>query len=141
MICGIGIDSVDIARFNDWSDYPPKKLLKIFSGHEIDYCLKNPKKSAERFSARFAAREAFFKAFCSMKPNHKIPFLTVCKSIWLESKKGHPPQMHVDWHALSVDCAPKVWISITHTGALATVIAIIETSQHTPLTKESKPRY
>lgn len=126
MILGIGIDSVEIARFQDWADYSRQKLLKMFSEHEIDYCLTNPKKSAERFAARFAVREAFYKAFCQMATGHKIPFLTLCRLIWLESDEGQPPVLHVDWQALSVCPEPKTWVSVTHTTEIATVQIIIE---------------
>ena len=130
MILGIGIDSVNIKRFEPWHNYNHEELLKILSEHEIKYCLENPRKSAERFAARFAAREAFFKAFCQMTPEHNIPFLTICQLIWIKSAKGRPPQLNVNWQALStfLNPTPKTWISITHTAAAATVIAILEHS-------------
>lgn len=65
MILGIGIDSVEIERFAHWHTYSPKQLKRLFSQEEIDYSLSNPIKTAERFAARFAAKEAFYKALCA----------------------------------------------------------------------------
>jgi len=126
MILGIGIDSTEISRFTKWAARPRQELLKIFSEHEIEYCLANPKKSTERFAARFAAREAFYKAFCQMVPGHKIPFLTLCKAIWIESTENQPPRLKAGWKELSIENYPKTWISITHTASEATAIIVLE---------------
>lgn len=129
MIKGIGIDSTEIARFKEWATRPKPELLKILSEQEIDYCLNTPAKTAERFAARFATKEAFFKAFGQMAPGNKIPFLTLCKAIWLESAENQPPKLNVDWKQLLVENPPKVWISITHTETTATAMAVLESAQ------------
>ena len=85
MIIGIGIDAVAIDRFNTWHTYPQEKLLRIFSEQEISYCLNNKQKSAERFAARFAAREAFFKALGQKKDWH---------SVWVEKETSGKPTLH-----------------------------------------------
>ncbi len=61
MIYGIGTDLIEVGRVK-------KQLLKengfkqkIFSSNEISYC-ESKAKPAEHFAARFAAKEAFFKA-------------------------------------------------------------------------------
>ena len=61
MIKGIGIDSVEVARFAHWYSYPHASLRRIFSNTEIDYCLARTAQSSAHFAARFAAREAFLK--------------------------------------------------------------------------------
>lgn len=62
MIFGIGIDTVSIPRISGLIDrYGRRFLVKIFSDKEIDEGLKR-RDSAQFFAARFAAREAFFKA-------------------------------------------------------------------------------
>lgn len=71
MVLGIGIDSVDIARFEQWHTYSHKKLLRVFSPAEIAYSLENPTKSAERFAVRFAAKEALFKALTPLRYIHQ----------------------------------------------------------------------
>src|SRR5437660_10642865 len=90
MILGIGVDTVDIQRFALWNSYSRKKLLRIFSPQEIDYCLSNQQKSAERFAARFAAREALYKALSYAYPHKKIPFLTLCRCTIITKIDGRP---------------------------------------------------
>ena len=121
MILGIGIDSVEIARFAQWHTYSQKQLLRIFSQPEIEYCLAVPLKSAERFAVRFAAREALFKAYSSWQPDHKIPFLTFCTAITIAKKNGVPTPI------LSGQLAQcKALLSLTHTATTATAFAILE---------------
>ncbi len=60
MILGIGIDIIEVARISKSIQRKGFKE-KIFSKLEIDYCEKKAN-MAERFAARFAAKEAFLKA-------------------------------------------------------------------------------
>jgi len=131
MIAAIGIDSVEIERFKTWSSLPEDKLLKIFSEKEINYCLSNSKKSAERFSARFAVKEAFFKALSIIESSNKIPFLEICKHIIvIHGKNGHP-MLNINWNNLienkqNSQTQYKTFLSITHTKKYATAIVIVE---------------
>ena len=121
MILGIGIDSVEVARFAHWHNYLPKHLLRVFSQSEIDYCLSVSAKSAERFAGRFAAREALYKAYSSWQPDHQIPFLTFCKAITIIKKNGAPMPI------LDSRLAPcNAFLSLTHTATTATAFAILE---------------
>lgn len=121
MILGIGVDSVEIARFAHWHTYSAKQLLRIFSHEEIDYCLSVPSKSAERFAVRFAAREALFKAYCAWQPDHRIPFLSFCNAVTIIKKKGIPEVVIDDQLP---EC--KITISLTHTRTIATAFVILE---------------
>jgi|SRR5690606_31235858 len=126
MILGIGVDSVEIQRFAHWHTYSHKKLLRIFSQQEIEYCLQQPNKSAERFAVRFAAREAFFKAICAAFPNISFPFLTLCKYVSVEKQKGRPILVF-DWKSIGIECnACSLHIALTHTDSTATAFVIIE---------------
>lgn len=95
MIMGIGTDLVEILRFTDWHLKPEKSLIRLFHPQEISYCIRDEKKSAARFAARFGAREALWKALSSYYPNHHMPFLTFCKNNWV-SKEKEIPQMIID---------------------------------------------
>jgi len=127
MIAGIGIDAIDINRFSDWHNYPQKKLLRVFTPEEIVYCLTVPAKTAERFAARFAAKEAFYKAFSSTEPQHNVPFLTLCKAIRIHSSGSGKPELRVAWQILNTTPL-KSFISLTHTPTTATAIVILENS-------------
>ncbi len=59
MIIGIGTDIIEIARVAKAIE-KIEFVNKVFTAHEIAYC--ESKKKAENFAARFAAKEAFFKA-------------------------------------------------------------------------------
>ncbi|GMU18927.1 MAG: hypothetical protein AMXMBFR12_01190 [Candidatus Babeliales bacterium] len=127
MIVGIGIDSIEIARFAQWYTYSQKQLLRVFSHEEIAYCLLVTAKSAERFAVRFAAREALFKAYSAWQPDHKIPFLKFCKAVTI-SKKNDIPFVTIDAQIITANYT--ILISLTHTTTTATAFAILENSAH-----------
>lgn len=59
---GIGIDIVDIEKFNEIKfEKKPEFYKKIFSPSEISYCLKY-KNPYERFAGKFAIKEATIKS-------------------------------------------------------------------------------
>lgn len=60
MIIGIGTDIAEVPRIAKSIENKSFKV-KVFSASEIAYCETKANK-AERFAARFAAKEAFFKA-------------------------------------------------------------------------------
>jgi len=63
MIVGIGIDIVEISRFKKARKKWGKHFIgKIFTPREIDYSKKR-RLQDQHFAARFAAKEAVFKAF------------------------------------------------------------------------------
>jgi len=64
MIIGTGIDIVSVGRITHLIDrYGRRFLAKVFTQHEIDAGLALAGTARDRFfAARFAAREAFFKA-------------------------------------------------------------------------------
>ncbi len=57
----VGVDLIEIERIEKLLDkYGEKFLKRIYTDHEIDYCTK--KKNKGSFAARFATKEAVFKA-------------------------------------------------------------------------------
>lgn len=124
---GIGIDSVEIERFKEWHTYSEKSLRRIFSPSEIVYCLAVQAKSAERFAARFAVREAFLKALSSAYPTIKFSLLTVCKAIEITKTSYGAPQALINWKLLNLsESNINCHISWTHTQLIATAIVMIE---------------
>ena len=61
MVKGIGIDMIEVERIKKTAEKNPKFLEKIFTSNEVSYCLKKRNKY-QHLAARFAAKEAFFKA-------------------------------------------------------------------------------
>ena len=61
MIPGIGIDIIEVDRVKKSIETIEGFKEKIFSEGEIAYC-ESKKKKFEHYAARFAAKEAYFKA-------------------------------------------------------------------------------
>lgn len=130
MIRGIGIDTVEIARFKDWHTHSRTSLERVLSAEEIDYCLSCPAKSAERFAARFAAREAMLKALGSAYPEFKIPLLTLCRHIIIKKTSHGSPFIKARWQVLLPHTpVPECHISLSHTQNVATALIILESSK------------
>lgn len=61
MIYGIGIDSIEVARLGKSLGAEKGLKEKLFTSREIEYC-DSKRKGVRNYAARFAAKEAFFKA-------------------------------------------------------------------------------
>lgn len=61
MIFGVGIDLIEVERVAEKISKESGFKKLVFSPAEIDYCEPKAKKY-EHYAARFAAKEAFFKA-------------------------------------------------------------------------------
>lgn len=61
MVQGIGIDIIEVARLKKMVEKGNRFIEKVFTETEIDYC-RGKYKQEIHFAARFAAKEAFFKA-------------------------------------------------------------------------------
>lgn len=125
MIAGIGVDIVEIARFNTWHRYADKRLLRIFTEHEIAYCRAIECKTAERLAVRFAAKEAFYKAFSQARPQHGLPFLTLCKALEVRNASSGAPSLQVAWDLLGYP-ALITHISLSHSSTQAVAMVILE---------------
>ena len=64
MIYGIGVDIIQVSRIQHLIDkYGAKFLTRVFTPYEIDYSEGRAKTRYQHYAARFAAKEALFKAF------------------------------------------------------------------------------
>ena len=61
MIIGIGTDIFEVERIKTKIEKQPSLIEGIFTDNEINYC-NQFKNKAQRFAARYAAKEAFLKA-------------------------------------------------------------------------------
>lgn len=61
MIFGIGTDIIEVERIDRLVGKGDAFRNKVFTENEIEYCERS-KHKAERYAARFAAKEALFKA-------------------------------------------------------------------------------
>jgi len=119
----VGIDSIDIYRFNHWISFSHKKLLRIYSHEELSYCCAVPIKTAERLAVRFAAKEAFYKAIFPLlrKP---LSVFTVAKQCSVSYTAQGNPELLVTWSKLEI--TPRnLSLSLTHSTTIATAIVIV----------------
>ncbi len=64
MIYGVGVDIIEVARVQRMIDKFGNKFLKrMFTANEVGYSEERPKSKFQHYAARFAAKEALFKAF------------------------------------------------------------------------------
>jgi|WetSurMetagenome_2_1015567.scaffolds.fasta_scaffold1142893_1 phosphopantetheine--protein transferase-like protein len=137
MIRGIGIDSVKISRFDSWSQASEKRLFRVFSIEETRDCIVRGKGyDSSKLAARFAAKEAFFKALSATlvslgKTQHTFSLLSVCALCQVAKPVWGVPTLAVDWHgieALIKEPLPKlsVQLSVAHEGEYAMAFVVIE---------------
>ena len=135
MILGTGIDIIDIQRFAQWHTKPQDELLRVFSKEEITYCIhKNSDLTAERFAVRFAAKEAFYKAYHAMlatvqAPNQ--PLLTIQKEVSVTHLTNGAPALIVNWDKLLPEeiASPRVHVSLSHAQLQAVAMVVLEQSK------------
>ena len=124
MILGIGIDLIEVARIEaSYERFGERFLRRILHPNEITYCLSY-KKPGPFLAARFAAKEAISKAFGTG---------IGAQLGWQDMEVGRKPsgEPFVILHGagdqlLKSRGGRTVLISLSHTQAHATAVAILE---------------
>jgi len=124
MIYGIGIDLIEVERVKKSIEEIVGFKEKIFTSKEISYCESKSRKF-EHFAARFAAKEAFFKAIGTGWRNG-LAF----NEIEVVNDNLGKPEMR--FYGKSDDLHRKkkfksVNVSISHLKEIASAVVIIET--------------
>ena len=105
MILGIGVDITQISRFISWPEHGTQRLHHVFSEQELEAIKAfDHQQKVQFFASRFAAKEAFFKAFSSAlvrlkiheQTPHGFDFLFACKHIIIQPGTFDIPQVIVD---------------------------------------------
>ncbi len=121
----VGIDLVEVARFAHWHRYSRTQLARIFSEEEINYCLLDLTRSAERFAVRFAAREACYKAISQLLST-SLSFLTFCSLMCVKTRGGIPQIKLAKEHPLLQSLATaNTTLSLSHTATTACAVVIV----------------
>jgi holo-[acyl-carrier protein] synthase len=114
MIIGVGIDIIDVKRVKNLAEKNPRFLEKIFTPAEISYCLGKRNKY-QHLAARFAAKEAFFKA---------IGRRTAWREVELFNRASGKPELEIKAkQRLSIE---KAHVSISHLEEYAVAAVILE---------------
>jgi len=102
MIDGIGIDVVDIARFQESLERTPSLREKLFTESERD-------KPVQSLAARFAAKEALYKA---LSPEHGLHW--------------HKPDFLFRGQIADLVDGASVHLSLSHDAGIASAMVVIE---------------
>jgi len=125
MIVGIGTDLVDVARLQSaGTRYGTRFFRRVFTSAEIVYCESRPRKYTH-YAARFAAKEAAFKALGRGWPHGGLSWT----EIEVLPAEGGRPDLHLYGaaeqraHSLGVR---KAHVSLSHTDETALAEVILE---------------
>ncbi len=124
MIIGIGVDIVEIERFRKVIErLKDRFILRVFTHQEQQFCLKH-RDPVPHFAARFAAKEALFKALGTGWA-HGITWLDA------EVRRGAqgPPTMVLYGEAQRISSAKgihRVHLSLSHSSQWAVAAVILE---------------
>ena len=123
MVAGLGIDMIEVERIASKIGKEKGFRELVFSKNEINYCETKTNKF-ENYAARFAAKEAFFKAIGTG---------------WLEGTQyneleitntdtGKPELVLLGSTAKTIAALGivKIWVSLSHIKTMASAIIIIE---------------
>jgi holo-[acyl-carrier protein] synthase len=121
----IGIDVVDVARFERMLSREPAVRGRLFTRQEISYCTSKPDASV-RFAGTLAAKEAVIKAL------GLGPLVAWARRIEVERRRGAP--------IARVAGLGEVEVSISHDGGVAAAVAISPFAPHGPRTPVAAQR-
>lgn len=125
MIFGTGIDMIETERVEAKISKESGFREMVFSKNEINYCEAKANKF-EHYAARFAAKEAFFKALGSGWKNG-----TAFNEIEITNDEAGKPEIILLGETAKTIAAlsiGKISVSLSHLKNIASAIVIIEAS-------------
>lgn len=123
VILGIGTDLLDVARMaRELSEKGTGFREELFTPSEIAYC-EEKRYPARHFAARFAAKEALFKALGGATPRG------LYREVEVERTDGTPPRLVL--HGQVKEKADRlgvksILVSLSHTNGLATASVVLQ---------------
>lgn len=116
-----GTDIIEVSRIKESIEKLGEKFLnKIYTKKEIEYCLSKNNMKYQHFAARFAAKEAIFKAISSLiKNKYEITWTDVEV---LNDENGRP-YVHFLNNNYNIE---QIDISISHLKEYAIATCIVE---------------
>lgn len=127
MIFGTGIDILEVDRMARTLSRTPRFAETVFTSAESSYCTSaaNVKIRAQRFAARFAAKEAFLKALgTGLVDGISWQDMTVTR------EDSGQPGMEISGIArekMEERGIQNIHLSLTHSRAYAAAVVILET--------------
>lgn len=123
MIAGVGIDMIEVERMAEKINKGSGFRELVFSKAEIEYC-ESKKHKAEHYAARFAAKEAFFKALgTGWADNTRFNEVAIMND-------GHgKPEIILSGQTLETISAmgiKNIFVSLSHIKKVASAVVIVE---------------
>ena len=123
MIAGIGIDIIEVDRIAEKIEKNSGFKELVFSANEIAYCESKAHKN-EHYAARFAAKEAFFKALGTGWLNG-----TSFNEVEITNDEHGKPSIALlgeTSHVVNALRLANIMVSLTHIKTTASAIVVIE---------------
>lgn len=118
----VGIDLVEVDRFTRALRRWPRLLERVFTDGEIDSCASSPKLE-ERLAARFAAKEAAFKALGDGWP--RLGY----HDVEIRVADGGAPSLVLGGRAATLAGRRAVACSIAHDAGLAIAEVVLQATE------------
>ena len=122
-----GVDIIEVERIKDAIEGIGNSFLeRIYTQKEIDYCEKSGKMKYQHYAARFAAKEAVFKALSSYLNGRED---TLWKDIEVLNNEDGRPEISVDkLNKDKLKNLQSIDISLSNLKdyAIASVVAVFE---------------
>lgn len=118
MITGLGTDIIEIERVRR---AVAKKHFRdnVYTEIEQAYCESRGSHSAASYAARFAAKEAFFKAIGT-------GIVTRLTDVEIVNDERGAPKINLRGRAATLAAGKKISLSMSHSQEYATAVCIIE---------------
>ena len=116
-----GTDIIEVSRIKESIEKLGDKFLnKIYTKKEIEYCLRKNNMKYQHFAARFAAKEAIFKAISSLLKNKYEITWTDVEVLNDENGRPYVHFLNNNYNIEQID------ISISHLKEYAIATCIVE---------------
>lgn len=110
-----GIDIIEVSRIQEAIERQEEKFLKrVYTAREIEYCSNTGKMKYQHYAARFAAKEAVFKAISSKLPKG---IEDVWTKIEVQNDGNHKPIVNLE--ELNIVGIESMDLSLSHIAEYA----------------------
>lgn len=114
----MGVDLVDVGRFADTVARTPRLLNRVFTQEELRECSAS-RNQEERLAARFAAKEAVFKALGAGWPDIRY------HDVEVHPMPGGAPALRMHGRAVALCAGRTAAVSLSHAGGMAVAQVVI----------------
>lgn len=105
-----GVDIIEVDRVQEAIENQEEKFLeKVYTKNEIEYCSNSGKMTYQHYAARFAAKEAIFKAISEFIPKNEDDILN---KIEVTNEQDGKPYANID--RLNIDNIESMDLSLSH---------------------------